>query len=257
MNKAALVICAVFLLLPRLGGGASAIMEDAVEETHQLGPRGTVTVRNLDGRIHLYASEGPEMKIFALKRAFSQERLDALQVKTTIDGRTAVIDTIYPERPEGAGEDRSGTVDYRIYLPQDCTVELAELANGEILLEGLRGDSATARVGNGWLVARNCFTALDVKVGRGGMDLFYTWWEDAAFSIAAESTLGNIRLGLPPDAAAVVDAATQNGHVRSQFDQEKPPDDHARARQLTIGAGSEVQFRLRATNGNIRIDRSY
>ena len=83
-----------------------------------------------------------------IRKAFSQERLDELKVNVAIDGDDAVIETAFPPKPEGwSTSDRSGTVEYLINVPQHCTITKAELANGEIMIDGMRGPSVDAQVG--------------------------------------------------------------------------------------------------------------
>jgi hypothetical protein len=257
MNKLAVVAAISVALLQPCFSRESAIKVDEVEEVHAFIDRGSLVVRNRDGRIHLYGSDSTELKVIATRRAFSEERAQAIRIDVRIEGDIAMIDTHYPPPEEGIAGDRSGTVDYAIYLPQHTSVALAELQNGEMLLDGLRGDSAQARVVNGRLLARNCFTELTVSVARGGMDLFYMWWEDENFSLDARIDNGHVRLGLPPDTAAVLDLETQQGHIRSQFDKKKPADADARQRRITVGGDSEIELKVRTGNGNIRVERSY
>jgi hypothetical protein len=259
MNRAAISLLAVLLLQAALFAREGAIKEETEVQTLQFLPRGSVVVRNTDGRIFLYGSEGSEIKIEAVKRAFSQERLDAIKIDARVEGDIAIIDTFYAPAPEGMGADRSGTVDYRIYVPQDNSIALAELQNGEILLDGIRGDSAQARVVNGRLTARNCFTELTVSVGRGGMDVFYMWWEDEKFSLLANIDNGSVRLAVAPDAAGTFDLATGQGHVRSQFDKKGAGDQNARERKITLGEeeNTDIELKVRAGTGNVRLERSY
>ncbi|HSH37240.1 MAG TPA: hypothetical protein VK993_00525, partial [Chthoniobacterales bacterium] len=168
---AALVICAPAL-------PAAKTLEEITEDTYELSPTGTLTIRNQDGRIYLYGSDGSELKVKVIRKAFSQERLDALKVNVSMDGDDAVIETAFPPKPEGwSTEDRSGTVEYIINVPQHCTITKAELANGEIMIDGMRGSSVDAQVGNGRIHARNCFTSARFTLDRGGMEVFYGWWE--------------------------------------------------------------------------------
>jgi hypothetical protein len=258
MNRAAISLLAVLLLQPVLFARESAIKEELEEQTLDFDPRGSVVIRNTDGRIFVYGSEGNQIKIEAVKRAFSQERIDGIKIDARVEGDLAIIETFYPPAPEGMGADRSGTVDYRIYLPQHNSIALAELQNGEIMLDGLRGESAQARVVNGRLLARNCFTGLTVSVGRGGMDIFYMWWEDEKFSLLAKIDSGSVRLAVPPDTVGTFDLATGQGHVRSQFDKQNSADQNARERKITLGdEKSDIELQVRAGNGNIRLERSY
>ena len=236
---------------------AKSVVDETVQETHQVGPNPTVTIRNTDGRIHVYGSNKNELTIIAWKRAFTKERLAGIKVDAVVNSDSVVIDTIYPPAPEGRLADRSGTVDYTIYVPQYCTLEKAELNNGEILLQDLRGPSAEARVDKGRILVRDCFTRLRVAVGAGGMDVFYRWWETGAFSLLAEIASGNLRLALPADTAARLDAATVSGDIRNRFPKQEQQGGPVRVLKTTVGNASEVDLKLRSTSGNISIEKSY
>ena len=235
---------------------AASVVDETVKEEYALSPNATVSIRNADGRIHVYGSNKNELTIIAWKRAFTKERLDGIKVNAVVTNDSAVIDTIYPPAPEGMLADRSGTVDYTIYVPQACTLAKAELTNGEIMLQDLRGPSAQASTDKGRILVRNCFTALRLAVGAGGMDVFYTWWETGAFSLFAEIASGNLRLALPPNAAARLDAEAASGGIRYSLGKDQPQGDQ-RTLTTTIGDGSDVDLKLRAARGNIRIEKSY
>lgn len=248
------VVAPAFVALSAVSHGSSYV-EATDQQTYPLSATATVTIRNTDGRIHVYGSNKNELTIVAWKRAFTQERLDGIKVNTTIEGDSAVIDTIYPPAPEGRLADRSGTIDYTIYVPQGCTLQ-AELRNGEILLQDLRGKSATASTDKGRILVRNCFTDLRVSVTSGGMDIFYMWWESGTFSLLAEIASGNMRLALPPNAAARIDAASMHGSLRNRYPKQQQPGDQ-RALQTTIGDDANADLKARSIRGNITIERSY
>ena len=133
---------------------------------------------------------------------------------------------------------------------------MAEMANAEILIDVMRGASVEARVGDGRIHARNCFTSARFSVARGGMDIFYGWWERRAFSLLAEIASGNVRVAIPSDANARIDATTVNGNLQSRF--AKPGQDLGRTLETTLGEeGANAELVLRAMNGNVRIDKSY
>src|SRR3712207_4795673 len=75
---------------------AGAILEDATEHTYPVGANPTLTVRNTDGRILVYASEENEITVKVFKRAFSKERLAAIDAKITLEGDAMTIDAYYP-----------------------------------------------------------------------------------------------------------------------------------------------------------------
>lgn len=256
-RRAAGVAIAAFFLLLAPGLHARSVVEETTQETYALNGSANVTIRNADGRIHVYGTANNEITIIAVKRAFSKERVALIKVNAVVTPESAVVDTIYPPAPEGMLADRSGTVDYVIYVPQGCTLASAELANGEVLLDGLRGPSADGRTGKGRILARNCFTNLRLAVGQGGLDVFYLWWEQRAFSLSTEIASGNTRLGLPPNTAARIDVATTSGHIKDRFSKRGQEDGPVRVLNATIGEGSEVDLKLRSASGNISIEKSY
>ena len=252
----ALAICLATVVTLSCAARAGSVVDETIEQSYELAADATVSIRNTDGRIHVYGSNKNELTIVAVKRAFTKERLDAIKIDARVDASSAVIDTIYPPRPQGRFQDRSGTVDYSIYVPQACTLARADLTNGEILLQDLRGPSADASLAMGRLNVRNCFTVVRVAVGSGGMDIFYTWWETGVFSLAAEIANGNTRLALPPNVGARLDLASTFGSIRNRFSKEQEQGEQ-RELSTTLGEGSSVELKVRATRGNITIEKSY
>ncbi len=266
IHRAPRIIFALAALLLAHTSASAAIVDVNIEETYDVPEKVNLTIRNTDGRIYVYGSDDRQIKIKALKRAFSEERANAIEVRVAVNGDTATIDTIYPPpSEEGLLADRSGTVDYTILVPQYCTLSQVILANGEILIEGVRGAQINAKVENGKLILRNNFALTQASVGKGSIDLFYGWWEEyLPFSVTANAASGDIRLALAAKAVLHLDAAAPNGHINNQF---PPPDpgaepDHDEVKTLTtaLGEGAEnvwTNMTLRAESGNIRIIHSY
>ncbi|MGI8821387.1 MAG: hypothetical protein ACR2ID_11055 [Chthoniobacterales bacterium] len=242
----------------------AGIVDENVEQSYAVPEKVNLTVRNTDGRIYVYGSDDSQIKITALKRAFSQERADAIEIRVQVEGDSATIDTIYPPpAEEGLLADRSGTVDYIILVPQSCTLAGVELTNGEILIEGLRGAAINARVENGKLILRNSYAITQASVGKGSMEIFYGWWEESIpFSLAADVTNGDLKLALAANSVLHLEASAPNGHINNRInrDPEAEDSDDEKTLKAEIGAGAEnvwTNFTLRAENGNIRLLRSF
>ena len=240
-----------------------SILHETWEQTYPVSENLTLSVQNTDGRIYIYGSDDNQLTVTAVKRSFTQERMDVISIQVAVegnaagDGDTATVRTIIPPPPNGGiTQDRSGTVDYTILVPQNCTVAAADLTNGEVLIEGLRGPSINARAENGRVLVRNCFTQAQVSLGRGGMDVFYTWWAEWPFSLQAEVRDGDLRVRLPADASVRLNARTDTGHITNHFG-EGETDEDQRSVSLTLGQGGESELTLRTGSGNIRIDQSY
>ncbi len=238
---------------------AGKILQETWEETYPVSATVTLHVRNGDGRIYIYGSEENEMKITAVKRAFTKERLDAISIHVAVEGDAATIETNVPPPPAGGiTRDRSGTVEYTIIVPENCTISRAELANGEVLIEGMRGAAVNATVDNGRLLARNCFSPTQIAVGRGGMDIFYAWWEEEErFLLSGQIADGDLRVDLPRSASLRVEAVSASGHIANRFVEGEEQEGEAGRLDTTIGSGEGAEFKLRSGSGNIRIDKAY
>ena len=194
------------------------------------------------------------MKVQAIKKAYSAERLNKIAVNVSVQPGTVSIDTHSPPKPKWGLFDRSGTVDYVIILPWFCNISQLELANGEVLVEGMRGDNVHASLVNGRLFGHNCFTDLHLAVTNGGLDVAYDWWEEHRFSVNAEITNGNARAFIPGDASFHLFASSLNGHVASEFvEKQDRQRNGARRIDLMVGGNSETEVKINAINGGIKI----
>jgi DUF4097 and DUF4098 domain-containing protein YvlB len=257
-TKRFLLIAVSFTCVLACGSTLASVAEETVENTYSVAEKANITVKNADGRIQVYGWEENEVKVTAYKRAFTKERLDAIEINVQIEADSVLIDTIYPPAAEGSiTADRSGTVDYIILVPQYATLTRLELANGELLVEGMRGASISAHVGNGKLLLRNSFSPTEVTLTKGIMDLFFNWWEDTGCSLTATLADGNMILGLPGTAALRLDAESATGRIEDRFQAEADRGEDERALNLLIGYESGSTLKLRTNSGNIRINKLY
>ena len=194
---------------------AVEIFEEIIEQRHAVGPRcGTLSIHNADGAIQIYGGDGSEISIQAIKKAYSSARLKGIVVDVKAAPKSVAIETIFPPSKNRLSlEDRSGTVDYIITIPSTTRITRLDLVNGEVLVEGVRGGSATAHVVNGWLIAHNCFGDLDLTLVNGRLEVAYDWWEDTKFSVKLASPDGDIRAIIPSDASASIIAQTATGRI--------------------------------------------
>jgi hypothetical protein len=239
-----------------LAGSAPArpILEDVISEKFEVPGPTTLRIRNTDGTIRIYGADTNEVKLEALKRSYDADRLKQISVKVTQAPGQLTIETIYPPKPKWGFSDRSGTVEYTLVVPWSCDLSEVELANGEMLIDGMRGKKMRAHVGRGRLFAHNCFGNIDVSVGSGGLDLIYDWWEEGTFSVSGKVVDGNARGFLPVDASFHLVADANDGHVSSDFtdkDQRKAEGD--RHVDTSVGEEPRAEVTLRTVNGSIRI----
>src|SRR6202795_2190398 len=168
-------------------------LEEVIDHVYPVEPTATLSVTNRDGSIRVYASgsETHEVRVEAIKKAYSAERLKAISVQVSAQPNAISIETIYPRDPGIGFSDRSGTVDYVIGVPSTIRISKLELANGEVQLDGMRSAEAHAQLGSGRLFAHNCCGNLDLNLKTGTLAIAYEWWEELEFSIRATIQDGN------------------------------------------------------------------
>src|ERR1700730_6004661 len=157
-------------------GFEEGVVEDVVEKTYPIDPGAALSIRNVDGSIRIYGADITELRIQAIKKAYSAERLSKIATNISVQPGAASIDTVFPPRAKWGFSDRSGTVDYIMVIPQFCSISRLELTNGEVLIEGMRGNNVHASLANGRMFGHNCFGDVHLAVGNGGLDVGYHWW---------------------------------------------------------------------------------
>jgi hypothetical protein len=249
-----LIFVAYSLSLIACGPASDRVLEETVEKSYKIEPTTSISIKNVDGSIQVYGSPAREMTLQATKRAYTANRLKQITVDVSVQPGTIAIETTFPREPTWGLRDRSATVDYTIVVPDTASISQLELANGEVSIEEMRGQSVHARLGTGRLLAHNCFSNVNVTVGRGTLTLAYDWWEPGKFSVQTNIADGNAWGFLPSDFAFHLIAETVHGKIASDF---ISMEDH-RAQAMTkvdmfINGGGETQIKMHATEGNIKV----
>jgi hypothetical protein len=235
-------------------GPADRILEETVEQSYEIEPTTSISIKNVDGSIEVYGSPARAMTLQAIKRAYSAKRLKQIAVDVSVQPGTVAIETTFPREPTWGLLDRSGTVDYTIVVPDTASISRLELANGEVSVEDMRGQSVHARLGTGRLFAHNCFSNVNATVGRGILTLAYEWWEPGKFSVQTNIGDGNALAFLPGDAAFHLVAETVHGKIASDFVAEGEHRAQAMTKvDVLVNGGSEAQVKMHATEGNIKV----
>src|SRR4029077_15478147 len=97
---------------------AGEVLEDVVEKRFPLAPSGTFSLRAIDGTVEIFGTDSREVKIVAIKKAFSPERLNAIAIRVNARQDAVEIETTPPPAPRPHFFDRSGTAEYHIKYPQ-------------------------------------------------------------------------------------------------------------------------------------------
>jgi hypothetical protein len=250
------IIATLLMLLNACGSADDRLLEETVEQVYPVEPDVKITIQNRDGAVMVYGSDANELRVRAVKEAFSRDRLSQITVEVSRTPGSVSITTKFPPQPNWALSDRSGTVDYTITVPATASISTLDLHAGEVLLDAMRGREVRARLDDGRIFARNCFTNLDLTMKRGTLMLSYDWWVEEKLSVRATVDQGNTWAFLPGDAAFRILAKVAHGKIGNDFNNlpvaENIPRNRVKIDQL-INGGNQATIKMRVREGNIKI----
>jgi hypothetical protein len=183
-------------------------------------------------------------------------QLKRIAIDVSVQPTSVSINVKSPPRPRWAFFDRSGTVDCTIVVPATTNISQLSLNAGEVLVDGMRGRSVHAKLGDGRMIVHNCFTDTDLALKRGNLTVSYEWWERATFSIQANITQGNAWAFLPSEAAFHLVAETAYGRITNDFDDPpvpRPTSAEATKIDMLARGGGKAAIKMRTLNGDIKI----
>ncbi len=231
-------------------------LTEMFSQTYPLSATGRVNIANINGDVHVNVWDQNSVKVDAVKRAYSQQRLS----EVTIDVQSAPdflqIKTKYPEDRTYNNrnrEDSFASVEYTLTVPRRGRLDGAELVNGSLDIEGVQGDVRASLV-NGTVRAAGLGGEVRLSTVNGGIEANVAEL-DGAKSVNLNSVNGSIVLYVPSGASADVKASTLHGAITNDFG--LTVDDgqyvgHSLSGQ--IGSGG-AKVRLNNVNGSIAIKR--
>jgi len=246
------------LLLAGVGGSlAHATTLKFTEELHQTYPLnadGRLSLDNVNGTVHIHVWDRPEVKLDAVKRANSKERVDAVTIEVNADPDRLVIHTKNPPERKWSffnfGDISS--VDYTLTVPPSVRLDKISDVNGRVDIDGVRGDVNASTV-NGALKVEGLVADANLSTVNGSIHAAYTNL-DAARYVSLKTVNGRVDLELPSDANADVYADTLNGSINSQFPS-LPVNKHfpiGSNLKGTLGSGG-ASIKIHTVNGSISV----
>jgi hypothetical protein len=229
------------------GGGFGNAVHETVDVTRSLSPTGAFQLENTNGSIHLATWDEPRVRIEAVKAAGTEEALRRIEVAVEGEGDRVEVRTRYPK---GHWFGRGGKVDYTVTLPRQARVDVRTV-NGRVEVQDV-GGRLSAQTVNGTIDATGLGGEVEASTVNGTVEVALVRVEPSSRN-RLSATNGTVRLTLPRDAAADVEATTVNGAVHCDFD---VADGRVSRRRVEgrIGGGG-ARFELRTVNGTADIDR--
>ena len=212
---------------------------------------GRISLDNVNGDVTIEAWDRDEVSIEAVKKGRSQEALDAAEIDIDATDRAIHIETRYPERRRGHGRRDAASVDYTLYVPRSAELDEIELVNGSLTLEGIAGDVAASLV-NGEVEARGLTGNAEISTVNGELEIALAALDDGR-RVELSSVNGSVRLDVPGDVGAEVEATTVHGGIRNDFGLEVDRSGYVgKSLEGTVGGGG-ARIRLSNVNGSIDI----
>jgi len=238
------------------GCGDNRVLEEVVEQVYPIDPSANISIHNYDGAILVYGSGVNEVRVRSLKKAYSNERLNQIAIDVSSKPGAVSVTTKVPPQPKWAFSDHSGTVDCTIVVPATASISALDLNAGEVLLDGMHGREVHARMNDGRIFARNCFTNLDLTMNRGTLTLEYDWWQQKKFSAHVNVGQGNAWVFLPSEAGFHLLARIADGKIANDFNN-VPLTANSSAREMNvdqiINGGEATTINVRVEKGDIKI----
>jgi len=244
------------MLLNSCGSADNRVLEEVAEQVYPIYPRANISIHNYDGAILVYGSDVNEVRVRSLKRAYSHERLNQIAIDVSIKPGAVSITAKVPPQPKWAFLDHSGTVDWTIVVPATASISALDLNAGEVLLDSMHGREVHARLGDGRIFARNCFTNLDLTMHRGTLTVGYDWWEQEEFSTHVNVGQGNAWFFLPSAAGFHLLARAAHGKIANDFNN-VPLTANSSVPEMNIdqiiNGGGAATINVRVEKGDIKI----
>ena len=244
------------MLLSGCGSGNNRVIEEVSEKVYTVEPDASISIHNQAGAISVYGSNVNEVRVRSVKKAYSHERLNQIAIDVSTNPGAVSVTAKFPSHPGWAFSDHSGTVDCTIVVPATASISGLDLNAGEILLDSMRGRELRARLNDGRVFARNCFTNLDLTVNRGTLVLSYGWWQRERFSAQVNVGQGNAWVFLPTESALHLLAHAGRGKILNDFNN-VPLTANSSAREMKIdqiiNGGGSTTINVRVEKGDIKI----
>ena len=249
------IIAVLLLSLAGCGSESDRVLEETFDRVYTIQPNTDISIQNGEGAVLVYGSNTNEMQVHATKKAYSRTRLKEIAIDVSVQPTSVSIKVRLPPKPTWALFDRSGTVDCTIVVPATTNISQLRLDAGEVFVDGMRGRSLRAWLGDGRMFAHNCFADVDLALQRGNLTISYDWWEHGTFSVQANVARGNAWAFLPSDAAFRLVAETLYGKLASDFDDTAAQTAPAGAEKIDtlVHGGGKAAIQVRTANGEIKI----
>lgn len=196
--------------------GAAAARDLAYTETFDrtfpLGARGSVSLENINGDVHIEVGSRDEVAIHAVKQADSRDWLASITID--VDASPDAVRVKTHVESSDRCENHQSRVDYTVTVPRWAVLDGIELVNGDVVVSDVEG-GVRIRTVNGAIDAQKLTGDVELSTVNGRIDVALD--PVANDNVKLSTVNGRLELALPSSAAADLKARTVNGSITAGF----------------------------------------
>lgn len=207
-----------------------------------------VSLKNINGGVHISGWSRNEVQVKAIKHADSQEKLDRMQIDVQASNESVAIRT---KLPKGTSNN-PGQVEYEIHVPRGAKLEGVETVNGAMDISDVRGGVHGASV-NGAVSGHELSGDVELRSVNGGVRLEVVDFANAS-NVKLSTVNGGVELRMPHDSNVHLTAKTVHGGISSDFSLPIQKGFVGSSLDTTLGSGN-THVDLSSVNGGVSIQR--
>ena len=209
------------------GDGQKEEVRKPIEMTEPLTGEGRLSLDNVTGRIEITGWDRNEVSIHGVIHGSDRRGVESVRIDVDAQPNHVSIHTRQPSNLTGFPyswlwfkKRYDEQVDYTVRVPRLASLEKIETVNGQILIEGVRGDISAVTV-NGRTEVKGAAKRVSLSTVNGAIMVEVVSLASNQ-SVSCESVNGMIEATLPANSDAEISASTLNGGIRSEFPSLQP-----------------------------------
>ena len=210
-------VCALLLATQARAAEHPGQLTQEFHQSYSLAANGTVALENINGPVHVSSWDRNEVKVDAVKYAWTKERLDEARIQVNASGDRVSIRTEYPDRTNTFTDDdrdNPASVEYTLTVPRTARLDEIKLINGSLDINGVTGEVRASCI-NGRLKASGLGGRVKLSTVNGHLDAEFASLSSSPVDLS--SVNGGLELMLPSDAKAQIEASTVHGGIGNDF----------------------------------------
>lgn len=207
--------------VPVSAGQSREELREEFHHTYPLAAGGRVSLENIQGAVRITAWDRNEVRVDAVKRAYTAARLAEAEIRVEANADAVRIKTKYPfdttnwESDEPQRYNNPASVEYTLTVPRGAQLEPINLVNGALDIDGIKGD-VNANAVNGQVKARGLAGRVRLTVVNGRLEAVFDRIDENK-TVELSSVNGQLSLTLPSDTNAELRVNTVHGNITNDF----------------------------------------